>query len=181
MMKTVKALFLALLLCCGSAFALTPAQLATLKAAIAAETDPTLVALRQAGATGAMADWYSDVTSPAFIVWKTNVPINSVGDNFVGTELSGLTTANQTRLQTIALFSTSGVNPSLSDRRAFFDDVFSGASGTLTRPKLLALWKRTARRVEKVFATGAGTDASPATLTFEGGVRDSDIVQALSS
>ena len=39
--------------------ALTPQQLPTLKAAIAAETDSTFVSYRDSGATGAMADWYN--------------------------------------------------------------------------------------------------------------------------
>lgn len=157
---------------------LTAAQLATLKAAILAETDPTFVTNRNAGATGAMADFYN-ANHPTFVVWKTSVPITQIGDKFNGAELGGLTTANQTRLQTIALFSTNGVNPSLADRRAFFDDVFSGAGGTITRASLLVLWKRLARRVERLFATGTGSDAVPGVLVFEGSISNDDIVMAI--
>lgn len=102
--------------------------------------------------------------SPAFTVWKTSVSIGKVGDNLVGTDLAGLSTLNHTRLQTVVTLSAGGVNPSLADRRAFFDDVFSGAGGTLTRAKLLILWKRLATVGEKLFAVGTGTDVSPATL-----------------
>ena len=35
---------------------------------------------------------------------------------------------------------------------AFFDDVFSVAAGASTRAALLALWKRPATRLEKLFA-----------------------------
>lgn len=38
---------------------MTPAQIAVLKTAIFAETDPTFVALRNGGATAAMRDWYN--------------------------------------------------------------------------------------------------------------------------
>lgn len=62
--------------------------------------------------------------------------------------------------------------------RAFFDDVFSGAGGTNTRAALLVLWKRLATRIEKLFATGTGSDAVPATLVFEGEVSVQDIIEA---
>ena len=50
---------------------LSDSQIATFKTAILAETDPTLVSLRTAGATGAMTDWYNAAST--FIVWKTRL------------------------------------------------------------------------------------------------------------
>jgi hypothetical protein len=158
---------------------MTPAQIVVLKAAIIAETDPTFAGLRSSGATGAMADWYNQPSSPAFIVWKSNVSIAATGQAFNGTELAGMTTANQTRLQTIAQYLASGYNPSLADARQMFNDIWSGAGGATTRANLLALWKRTAKRGEKLFATGAGVDATPGALVFEGNVDNDDIVRAL--
>jgi hypothetical protein len=152
---------------------LTPAQKVTLKAAILA--DPAAAAHYTNGDTQAVADYMNAPASPSFTVWKTLVPIAQVGDNIVATEMAGLSTINATRLQTIALFSTSGVNPSFADRRAFFDDVFSGAGGVLTRAKLLILWKRLASRTEEVFATGTGSDAVPATLVVEGTLTANDV------
>lgn len=162
------------------AFALTPAQLATLKAAIIA--DPVLNAFPQ-NSDGAfeIAKAMNSTASPNFTVWKTNVSINEVGKKFNGTELAGLTSLNNTRLQTLAMFLAAGVNPSLTDNRQFFDDIFSGAGGTNTRANLLALWKRLATRVEKLFATGTGTDALPATLTFEGSISFQDVQAARES
>ena len=80
-MKTLIRIALALLALTSSlgAFALTPAQLTILKTAILAETDPTFVSYRVAGATGAMADWYSQPSAPAFIVWKTAITAQQVG------------------------------------------------------------------------------------------------------
>ena len=113
--------------------ALTPQQLATLKADILA--DPALNAFpNNADGNTAIANAYNQNASPAFTVWKTNVSITAIGDKFNGAELGGLTSANQTRLQTIAQYSPMGVNPSLADRRQFFDDIFSGAGGAVTRP-----------------------------------------------
>ena len=157
---------------------LTPSQLTTLKNDILADATFNSQPHNSDGAY-AIAAVYNALASPAFTVWKTNVSIDAVGDNIVGTELAGLTTANLTRLQTIVALSPTGVNPSLSDRRAFFDDVFSGAGGQLTRPKLLILWKRFATHLEKLFATGTGSDASPATMVVEGTISYQDVLQAM--
>jgi hypothetical protein len=112
------------------------------------------------------------------IAWKTNVAIREVGDKLNGTELSGLTSLNHTRLQTVITISQFGVNPSLADRRQFFDDIFSGAGGATTRASLLALWKRTMTVAEKLYATGTGSDASPATLVEEGPVTVANVSEA---
>lgn len=160
--------------------ALTTAQLATLKADILA--DPVLAAkpLNSDGAFD-IAKAYNLAASPAFTVWKTLVPIGEVGKAFSGSELAGLTTGNQSRLQTLAQYLADGVNPSILENRQFFDDVFSGAGGVNTRAKLLALWKRLATRGEKLFATGTGSDASPATLVFEGQISYQEVEQARNS
>lgn len=160
--------------------ALTNAQNALIKAAIIA--DPVLNA-HPANEDGAFAikTELNKIAAPSFTVWKRNVSIEEIGDNFAGGELAGMTTGNQTRLQTIAAYSSAGVNPSLIDRRNFFDDVFSGAGGTITRGKLLILWKRLATRAEKILSTGTGTDATPATLGFEGELSYQDIIIARAS
>lgn len=158
--------------------ALTPAQLQTLKTNIAA--DPIFGPLPlSTGNAIIIANGYNANASPDFTVYKTNVSINDVGKKMNGAELAGLTTANQTRLQTIALYLAGGVNPSLADNRAFFDDIFSGAGGTTTRANLLVLWKRLARRVEKLFATGTGSVASPATMVFEGTITPQEVIDAI--
>ena len=148
--------------------ALTPAQLTTLRANVGASGDT--LAKYTAGDLQGLADLYNVNASPTFTGWKTNVPLVQVGNNIVASELSGLSTLNNTRLQTIAQYSPEGINPSLVDRRAFFDDVFSGAGGVNTRARLLILWKRLASRFERVFATGTGSDASPGMFVIEGPV-----------
>ncbi len=113
--------------------ALTTQQLTALKAAILAETDPAFVALRTAGATGAMAEWYSADSAPAFVVWKSLVSIAATGQAFNGTEWAGMTSANHTRLQTVAQFLAAGYNASKADVQAMFNDIWSGAGGTFAR------------------------------------------------
>ena len=153
---------------------LSPAQKTTLKAAILA--DGSLSAFV------AIADWpaiainLNTLTSaPAWIVWKSNVTITETGKAFNGTEWAGMTSANHTRLQTVAQFSDAGYDPSKADIRNMFNDIWSGAGGTLTRAALLALWKRTALKIEKILSTGTGSDASPATLGYEGTIEAEDV------
>ena len=161
--------------------ALTPAQLTTLKAAILA--DGTLNAYPNTidGAFDMAAQKLNQVASPVFTVWKTNVPIASVGVGFSGTELAGMTTGNQTRLQTIGVYFPTGVNPSIVDVRQMFDDIFSGAGGATTRANLAAIWRRPAKMIEKIFASGTGSDAVPATMTWEGGIGYQDVLDARNS
>ena len=156
--------------------ALTPTQLPALKAAILAETDAAFVEFRQAGAVGAMAEFYSQ--PGAFVVWKTNVSRNEVGKTFIASALAAITAGNNDKLANFAVWNET-INPSRADQRAFFDDVFSVAAGASTRAALLALWKRFALRGERVYATGTGSDASPGALVYEGTISIDDVVQAL--
>lgn len=153
---------------------LTQSQLTTLKADILASPDMNTQPMNADGHQ-AISNLYNLVATPIFIVWKTNVTLTEIGDKINAAELGGLTTADATRLQTIAMYSAAGVNPSLPDRRAFFDDVFSGAGGTITRPQLLALYKRSSLRGERLYATGTGTDISPGTLVVEGEISKDDV------
>lgn len=155
---------------------LTSAQLVTLKADILADPVLNSFPMTPDGAVD-IALAYNQFAVPDFWVFRTNVPIKEVGDAFNGTELAGLTTANNERLQTVALYSTV-INASLANRRQFFNDIFSGAGGTNTRANLEVLWRRKARRIEKLFATGTGSTASPATLVFEGSVTHTQVQQA---
>lgn len=157
---------------------LTAAQLTTLKNDINANTSAIPAGQPWTGAFAgvqvkdvpnnadgntAVAGWYNQTAAPNFTVWRKSVSILEVGDKLNGTELAGLSSLNHTRLQTVVILSQNGVNPSLTDRRQFFDDIFSGAGGATTRANLLALWKQLASYAKKLFATGTGNDASPAT------------------
>ena len=155
---------------------MTPEQLTTLKAAILAETDPAFVALRQAGAVGAMADFYNQPST--FVAWKTSVTRNEVGKTFVASALAAITAGNNDKLANFAAWNDT-VNPSRADQRQFFDDIFSVAAGASTRAALLALWKRFATRGERVFATGTGSDAAPGSLVFEGTIGVEDVIKAV--
>lgn len=157
--------------------ALTSTQLTTLKADILANSDLNSQPNTSDGAFEIMRLYNLDA-SPAFTVWKTNVPIAQVGAAFDAAELGSRTNLDNVRLQTLAMYLSSGVNPSRSGTRQFYDDIFSAAGGANTRAALLVLWKRLAKRGEKLFANGTGSDPSPATLTFEGNISTQDVLNA---
>ncbi len=143
---------------------LTNGQLTALKAAI--DNDGALAAQpNNSDGNTTIAQAFNLAASPAWTLWRKSVPLSEIAVNLNGSELAGLTTGNHTRLQTIItlISAAGGANPSDADIRAFFDDVFSGAGGTTTRASLLVLWKELATRAEKLFSTGTGSDAVPAT------------------
>lgn len=157
---------------------LTSAQLQAIKAYIVA--DPAMSAQPNTNVgNSAIAATMNALATPAFTVWKTSVDRNEVGKAFQATALAAITAGNNDKLANFAAWNET-VNPSRADQRAFFDDIFSVAAGASTRAALLALWKRQALLIEKILATGTGSDASPATLGYEGTISPDEIEQARS-
>lgn len=154
---------------------LTPAQLVTLKAAIAAEVDVPFAADRAAGNTGAMAVFYNGAST--FIVWRTRVPVAELQGAYSWPEIIALTSGQEAALN--LMLSLGYLNASDSNVRSGMSSIFTSAPTTLTA--LTALGKRAATRGEKAFATGTGTTVTPGLLVFEGSVSGDDIVAALRS
>lgn len=160
---------------------LTSQQLLILKAALLAETDPTLVELRTAGSTDLIAEWLNQSAVPDVIVWRTSVPQDEIMMNgFDWVQVDNLSIGKARIWEW--LFSNSGrtMNPSKPNVRAGVDECWKGTAAMLAvRAAVYTHCKRKATRAEKLYATGVGTDASPALLTFEGHVSDYDVVQTL--
>ncbi|MEY4635657.1 MAG: hypothetical protein RJA55_1455 [Acidobacteriota bacterium] len=178
-MNTIRRLFIgaALALLCGIASAaLTTAQLATLKADILA--DPTLAALAAAKSYGPIATAYNQPASPSYTLWRTNVTCQETTDAWVGTDIDVMSALNMQRLQML-LASGPVCNMSRADRRAWAENPFGTNVNNASRVAMRAIWKRLATRGEKLFASGTGSDASPAVPTFEGNVADGDVEAAL--
>ena len=178
--------------------ALTPSQLPVLKAAINAV--PAWAALVNNEDT---ADFISSeldkAASPAFYVWKSSVPTGELFDAIVWANLtpspvpdgtaawtnrSLACQGKQFNLQTI-LTGRESINPSKSRIRNGLQDALtdvpSGNNGNARQAgwtEVLALLYRPATAGEKIFATGAGTDVSPALLVVEGKIGRQDIVEA---
>ncbi len=166
--------------------ALTPAQLATLKANIAA--DPVLAAKpNNSDGNAEIAAAYDLPAAPAFWAWRTTVLENEfTRDPALGTD--GATVSNWSWTVYIArtqgerdawarLFmgGAGGCNPSLANVRQAVTDIFSGAGGATQRTHLLNVARRTTTRAEKLFAAGTGTAASPAVMGFEGRLSAADV------
>lgn len=179
---------------------LTTAQLQTLKTNLASNTNTVLIngvatAINAVphGADNAqtIADWYNLTASPGFWVWQAISSLNDTGNAIKMSDVGNLTTANSTRLQVSFQIRPNGFNPANQDDRALFGSLFSVAGASGTRANLLAAWQRQATNVEKLFATGTGTQAtgdlnsdgsltvgSPATLVVVSPISALDIENA---
>lgn len=151
---------------------LTPDQLATLKADILA--DPVLAAqpMHSDGAW-AIAEAYKAITT--FIVWRTSVPVSEIVNNgFIWTAVDTLS-AGKARIWDW-MRESGEINPSKPNVRQGLQDAFGNS-----QPNIAQHLKRAANRVEKLFATGAGTDATPGKMSFEGVLSYQDVEQARAS
>lgn len=152
---------------------LTNTQLSTLKASILA--DPVLSLIpRTADGNVAIASAYNLAATPDFWVWRTSVSRDELlgttsvdGTVFAWTGTGFITRAQGERDAFAAIFNSGAfVNASLVNVRQAFADIFSGATppAPANRTHLLTVARRKATRGEKLYATGAGTTASPALM-----------------
>lgn len=184
--------------------ALTQVQLPTLRAHVLASTDPAVVAARTDGATQVLADLYNLPSSPELPtssgvwVWRTAVRKNEYTQDtsrdlttFDWASTGGYIARSQgERDAWRELFNGGGrgdgaVNPSLANVRAAFTNIFSGtgAGAVANRNHLASMSKRRPTLAESLYidTTGGNTGsyATPALLTFEGNVSDSDMQAVL--
>jgi hypothetical protein len=152
---------------------LTTAQRATLKTAI--EAEPSLATALAQGNDVAVADWCNETTT--FVVWRTAVPTEEIQDATNWTEFIGRSQGERDAYR--ILVDRDRVNPSLATIRQAFNDIFSGATGAISRPAIRTAFQRTATRAEQLLATGTGTTATPAQLRAEGSVTSSDVAAIL--
>jgi hypothetical protein len=161
--------------------ALTSAQNQTLKAAILA--DPTLNAFPNTddGNFDLARKLSVELQPGPVIVWRNNIPIQQVGKAMLSADVANVTAANQSRLQTLAWYA-GGFFTGSADTEAGFADVFSAGPAAGTRTLLHAVWRRSALRIEAILvASGAGTDASPSTMGYEGVITMPDVRTARNS
>lgn len=151
---------------------LTPSQYTTLKNHITASSDLNSI---PAGSDGdvQIAALMNAQASPAFTVWKTSVPVADVKDTLNYTTFIGRSGAEREAFA--FMLSNHVINPSRPNIRQGVADIFSGAGGSDQRDAFLVLFKRLATRAEKLFATGTGSNAVPANLTFEGQLSYTDV------
>lgn len=148
---------------------MTPSQLQTLKAYILA--DPVLSAFpMNSDGSYAIADLLNKPSEPAFIVWKTDVSIDEIMRN--GMDWARVDNLSVGKARIWDWLGRLGViNASKTNVRAGIDAAWVGTAADLAvRAAIYAHCKRSATVLEKLFATGAGSDASPATMVVEGAI-----------
>lgn len=167
---------------------MTPTQLQAIKADIAANSDLNSVAAGEDG-SAVIAALYNMPAAVDYWVWRTAVTksefVNSVSvdaTTFNWTGTGFITRSQGERDAWRELFSGPGeaVNPSLSNVRQAFADIFSGGTppAPANRTHLLTVARRKASRIEKFLAAGTGSTVTPGLLGFEGPVTLQDIEQA---
>ncbi len=155
---------------------LTPAQLQTLAAAIAA--DPALVAQPQnSDGAFAIAAAFNLTASPDFVVWKSSVTQDSIMQNgFDWTRVDNLSVGKARVWEWMFSNSSRAINASKPNVRAGIEQVWVGTAADLAvRAAVYVHCKRLATRAEKLYATGTGSDAAPATMEFEGALNYRDV------
>ena len=144
-------------------------QLQTLKAAILA--DPVMSQFpANSDGSYAIAELLNKPADPAYIVWKTDVSIDEIMRNGMDwARVDNLSVGKARIWDWLGRLGT--INASKTNVRAGIDAAWVGTAADLAvRAAVYAHCKRSATVLEKLFATGAGSDASPATMVIEGAI-----------
>lgn len=163
--------FFAALLISASAFALTPAQDATLKTAMLAA--PELAVPIAAGNDFAVAEWAN--ATGTYIIWRSQLTPDLAREAIIqaAEQLDNLTVGKRD-----ALLYLVGENLTLTSAvRSSIDSILG--SQNLLKTAFAAIEKRPATKAESILAVGTGTTASPGNVTFEGFVTLQDVARIL--
>jgi hypothetical protein len=163
--------------------AITAQQAAVIKADILANPDLAAQPMSNAG-SAEIARLYNVAASPDWWAWRTNVSesdlVSKPGPD--GTQWSWSAYIARTQGERDAwerIFNgTKSCNPSLSNVRSAFADIFSGSSGAGQRAHLSASCRRLASRVEKLLGIGTGSTAVPGLMGYEGPITSDEIQYA---
>lgn len=154
---------------------MTPEQLQTLKAALLADLalDQYIVDYRD----DLIRDYYNAPSNPAFTVWRTSVSQDEIMQNgFDWTRVDNLSVGKARVWEWLFDNGSTSINPSKTNVRAGIDQTWVGTAADLAvRAAVYVHCKRQANRVERLFATGTGSDAVPGLLVFEGEISTSNV------
>lgn len=157
---------------------LTPAQLQTLKTAILAETDPSVVQWRAPATRDdrSLADWYNAASTTA--AWGTAVAVESVDD---AVDYSTYDTLSAGKRDSWALFIARPRDFARNKTRKWTEDVFGASSANAVAVLQAAIVK--ARRIEVVFGGNTKTSSGLSALdrSYVGTVGLEDISKALNA
>jgi len=155
---------------------LTAGQNATLKTHILANGDTAQ--LYNDGNLDGLAALLNAPANPAYIIWRTTVTLDEIQQNgFDWTQVDNLAEPKARTWEWLFSNQSRTVNPSKANVRAGIDEVWAGTAGKLAvRAQVYVHCKRAARRVERVFATGTGTDATPGVMATEGPIAFQELI-----
>ena len=154
---------------------LTTEQKVTFKVFV--EADPTLSLIPKTyDGAYALADALKAEASPAFVVWRTIVSAEEIMSNgFVWTAVDALTVGKARIWDWMTRYGT--INPSKLNVRQGMADAFGAGSAMATG--IMPHLKRNANILEKLFATGTGTTATPGTMVIEGSLSYQEVHEAM--
>ena len=163
---------------------MTPAQLAALKAAINAETDPAFVAARTNGQTPLMTAFLNADKSPAVKAWRTSVPPEVSDEATPWVNFDTVTQAGK-RDSYLHAFMRYSRDYSKAAVRKWITDVWGNATANSNATAILTdAGLRNITRAEAILG-GANTATTGTVgaikLAWEGPLSDSDIGAALES
>jgi hypothetical protein len=147
---------------------MTPEQLITLRADIAA--NPDLLALYNAGDRAGLATAYNAAST--FYVWRTSVTQDEIMLNgFDWSQADNLNLGQARIWEWLFDNANTAINPSKTNVRLGISECWKGAAAKVAvATAVLGHCKRLASRLERVFANGTGTLQNPGDLGFEGTV-----------
>lgn len=153
---------------------LTVGQKAQLKTFIQSVPEANL--LLTDGNLSGLADWLNTTASPTFVVWKTKVTRAEIMQNgFDWVRVDNLSVGKARIWEW--MFQDGPINAAKDNVRLGIDEAWKGTAADLAvRAAVYVHCKRSASRFERVFATGTGSDAVPATMAVEGPIDYTELV-----
>lgn len=157
---------------------LTPEQYSALR--VDMESRPELANALATGDDVFVASFYNVLVAPDFIVWRTNVTQDEIMQNgFDWVQVDNLSVGAARIWEWLFDNENSMINASKANVRAGIDECWKGTAAKLAvRDAIYLHLKRQANLIEKLFATGVGSVASPAVMGFEGELSYTDASKA---
>lgn len=158
--------FAALLFGAQAQAQLSLSQMTTLRTAC--QVDQTCAALAAAADDTGLAAWFNATPEPSYIVWRTSVPVDDIMRNGMDWARVDNLTNGKARIWDW-MGRLGALNCARPNIRAGIDATWVGTAADLAvRSMVYTHCKRPATRAEKALASGTGSDASPAVMTYEG-------------
>ena len=133
------------------------------------------------GSAVEIANSLNAMASPEFTVWRTSVTQDEIMQNgFDWTRVDNLSVGKARIWEWMFDNEQHSIDPSKENVRTGINAVWVGTAADLAvRAAVYVHCKRLANGAEKLFATGTGSNESPAVTSFEGTLHHLDVVFAM--